>query len=153
MIVAMPVKQAILAAYNELDLQLVQEIAVQGHKQQAKEAEKLLAAKAEYPTFTSIEYWWLDEFVERILFGPHLMTASELLEVPLEKLHEADDRTVHVRFRCGIEITLPSGVLRDSHDPRHKGQLWDGFLLRYPERYPELTRQVKTKQGISDRQI
>lgn len=46
-----------------------------------------------------------------------------------------------------MKTTIPSGVTRDSHDPRHKAILWDGYLLRYPDRYPELAEEVRKKQG------
>ena len=61
-----------------------------------------------------------------------------------------DDRTISIRWRCGLRTIIPSGVTRDSHDPRHKAILWDGYLLRYPDRYPELAEEVRKKQENRD---
>ena len=146
-IMAIPLKKAILSAYNELDLYAVKRIMGMKRRQKALEAEKLLKEKEEHPTFQSIEYWWLDEYVEAITLGQHSYTASDLKLMGKEAAL-VDDRTVIVKWRCGLESTVPSGVTRDSHDPRHKAILWDGYLLRYPDRFPELTEEVKRKQGI-----
>ena len=42
-------------------------------------------------------------------------------------------------------MRISSGVLRDSQDPRHKAELWDAYLLRYPEKFPELAEEVRKK--------
>ena len=97
----------------------------------------LLRIKEEYPTFNTIDYWWLDDLVESISFGLHTHNTTEL------KKGGIDDRTVSVHWKCGIVTTVSSGVVRDSQDPRYKAGLWDAYLLRYPERYPELAEEVR----------
>ena len=146
-IMAIPLKKAILSAYNELDLYAVKRIMSMKRRQKVLEAEKLLKEKEEHPIFQSIEYWWLDEYVEAITLGQHSYTASDL-KLMGKGSALVDDRNVTVKWRCGLESTVPSGVLRDSQDPRHKAILWDGYLLRYPERFPKLTEEVKRKQGL-----
>lgn len=149
-ILAPPVRKAVLDAWNTLDVDAVERVAGQKLKNRAAEAKKLLAAKAENPTFEQIEFWWLDEYVEDISFGQHSHTASELKAMEPDAAKELDDRTISIKWKCGLLTTLPSGVKRDSQHPRHCAGLWDGFLLRYPDRYPQLTEEVRKKRGLSD---
>jgi hypothetical protein len=148
-ILAPPVRKAVLDAWNTLDVDAVERVAGQKLKNRAAEAKKLLAAKAENPTFEQIEFWWLDEYVEDISFGQHSHTASELNAMEPDAAKEVDDRTISIKWKCGLVTTLPSGVKRDSQHPRHCAELWDGFLLRYPDRYPQLTEEVRKKRGLS----
>ena len=83
----------------------------------------------------------------KIEFGQHGYTASDLNLMEEDQRRILDDRTITIKWRCGLKTTIPSGVTRDSHDPRHKAILWDGYLLRYPDRYPELAEEVRKKQG------
>lgn len=147
-IMAAPLRKQILLAYNELELEAVRRIAGQKRRKLAEEAKKLLEAKEKYPAFETIEYWWLDEFVREFSFGQHSYTASALQEMDETVARAVDDRTVTITWKCGLTTTVPSGVVRDSHDPRHKAELWDNFILRYPERYPALAEQVRKKRGI-----
>lgn len=131
------VKNAIIKAYETLDLDEVNRITNSKNTDRAKKAELLLQIKEKYPSFSRIEYWWLDDLVESINFGLHSHTTTEL------KNGGVDDRTVSIHWKCGIISTLSSGVVRDSQDPRHKAELWDAFLLRYPDRFPNLVGEVR----------
>ena len=148
-ILAPPVRKAVLDAWNTLDVDAVARITGQKLKNKAEEAKKLLAEKAEHPAFETIEYWWLDEYVDSISFGQHSHTASELKAMEPDAAKELDDRTISIKWKCGLVTTLPSGIKRDSQHPRHCAELWDGFLLRYPDRYPQLTEEVRKKRGLS----
>lgn len=131
------VEKAILKAYESLDLKEVNRIINSKNTDRAENAELLLQVKEKYPAFSKLDYWWLDDLVESISFGLHSHTASEL------KNGGIDDRTVSVHWKCGIITTLSSGVLRDSQDPRHKAELWNAYLLRYPSQFPELVEEVR----------
>lgn len=131
------VEKGILEAYNTLDLEEVKCIINSRNTDKSENAELLLKVKEKNPSFGKIDYWWLDDLVESIRFGLHSHNATEL------KKGGIDDRTVSIRWRCGIVTTLSSGVLRDSQDPRHKAELWDAYLLRYPEQFPELAEEVR----------
>lgn len=146
-IMAIPAKKAILDAWNNLDLSEVQRVSTMKLKRRAEEAGKLLQGKAEHPTFDSIDYWWLDEYVAKIEFGKHSYTASDLKLMDETQAKVLDDRTITITWRCGIKTTVPSGVVRDSQDPKHKAILWDGFILRYPDRYPDLAEEVRKKKA------
>lgn len=147
---AIPLEEAILSAYRDVDLETVKKVAGYKQRRRAAEAVKLLKIKEEYPVMEGIHYWWLDELVASITLGRHTYTATQLDGMPADLMDKADDRTVTIHWRCGLETTLPSGVIRDSHDPRHKAQLWDAFILRYPERTPALAEEVRKKRGIKD---
>ena len=146
-IMAIPAKKEILDAWNNLDLSEVQRVSTMKLRHRAEEAKKLLEGKAEHPTFDSIDYWWLDEYVAMIEFGQHSYTASDLKLMDETQAKVLDDRTITITWRCGIKTTVPSGVVRDSHDPKHKAGLWDGFILRYPDRYPDLAEEVRKKKA------
>ena len=146
-IMAIPVKKAILDAWNSLDLAEVERISTMKLRRKAEEAGKLLEGKAAHPAFDAVDYWWLDEYVAKIEFGQHSYTASDLKLMEPEQAKVLDDRTITITWRCGLMTAVPSGVVRDSHDPKHKAKLWDGYLLRYPDRYPKLAEEVRKKQA------
>ena len=146
-IMAIPVKKAILDAWNSLDLAEVERISTMKLRRKAEEAGKLLEGKAAHPAFDAVDYWWLDEYVAKIEFGQHSYTASDLKLMEPEQAKVLDDRTITITWRCGLMTAVPSGVVRDSHDPRHKATLWDGYRLRYQERYPKLAEEVRKKQA------
>ena len=146
-IMAIPVKKAILDAWNSLDLAEVERISTMKLRRKAEEAGKLLEGKAAHPAFDAVDYWWLDEYVAKIEFGQHSYTASDLKLMEPEQAKVLDDRTITITWRCGLMTAVPSGVIRDSHDPRHKAKLWDGYLLRYQDRYPKLAEEVRKKQA------
>lgn len=146
-IMAIPAEKEILKAYNELDLIAVKRIAQQKNQKRKEEAEKLLLGKEENPELSSIEFWWLDDYVKMIEFGRHYYTASDLAGMPGAVRKSVDDRVIYIHWRCGLVSKIPSGVIRDSHDPKHKAKLWDAYLLRYPDRHPELTDEVIRKQN------
>ena len=109
------VKSAVLDAYNRLDINSLQKIIASGDLQNAKEAEKLLKTKTEHPAFETVDYWWLDEFVQEIRFGQHTFSGLE----SVNEGHESDDRTVSIVWKCGIVTTVPSGI---KGDPRKKAE-------------------------------
>ena len=145
-IMSIPVKDAILSAYAQVNLAEVERISRMKLKKRAAAAKKLLEVKAEHPTFEVIDYWWLDDLVEKIEFGQHSYTASDL-KLMGDAARIVDDRIINITWKCGMVTTVPSGVERDSHDPRHKAKLWDGYILRYPDRYPKLAEEVRKKRA------
>jgi DNA invertase Pin-like site-specific DNA recombinase len=133
------VLKAVLTAYREVDLDAVRAVAGGKDHKLAKQANVLLAFKEKHPEMDTIEYYWLDELVEKIIFGRHERTEAEIAA------GEEDDRTITLAWRCGIKTTVPSGVNRDSRLPRHRAELWEGYLLRYPDKFPELLEEETWK--------
>lgn len=144
-IMAIPAEKAILSAYNTVDMEEVKRVAGLKQKRREAEAKKFLRLKEEYPEMKEIHYWWLDDAVASITFGQHTYTATQLAEMPSDLRGKADDRTITVHWRCGVSTTLSSGVVRDSQDPHHKAELWDSYILRYPDKYPALTEEVRKR--------
>lgn len=99
---------ALVNAYNSLDMDEVKRIAGQKGAD-AEEAKKLIAAREKYPEVASVEFWWLDDFVDRIEYGAHTSTTDE---------------TISIFWKCGIRQTVPSGVVKATQNPRHKAALW-----------------------------
>ena len=151
-ILAAPVNKGILSAWNDkLSLALIKsyieriERIEQIEDSRIVEANKLLATKLRCPSFIIIDYWWLDDFVKKIEFGKHSRTATEIER--FERLFSnteknIDDRTICISWKCGLETTVPSGVERDSQDPHHKAKLWDAYVMRNPDVYPELVEEL-----------
>ena len=100
------VKNAVLDAYNHLDLKAVQERTDLEDPIADEEVEKLLKIKAEHPVFEKVDYWWLDDLVKEIRFGQHTAPCSEAINQGCEK----DDRTISIIWKCGLTTTLPSGI-------------------------------------------
>ena len=146
-IVAAPVIEAILKAYRTVDMDKVRRAAEAKLRWKADAARLFLTTRERYPEMDSVEYWWLDDLVRSITFGKHTYTQTELMEMPEDVRKTVDDRTVTVHWKCGVNTTLPSGVSRDSQHPRHKAELWDAYLLRHPDKYPDYTADVLRKQG------
>ncbi len=144
-ILSAPVKEKILEAWNMLNIDEVRRIIGMKRKKKAAEARELLEEKEKHPSFDTIEYWWLDEYISKIEFGKHSYTASDLNLMEPMQAKILDDRTITITWRCGLTTTVSSGVRRDSQDPRHKAILWDRFVLRYPDRYPDLVKEIRNQ--------
>lgn len=134
---AEPLKAAVLDAYWKVDETDIEELAAAGNT----EAAFFLDYKEKHPSFPTVEYFWLDDLVDHMELGMHTYSAGELAHGM-----GPDDRTLTVFWKCGMKTTVPSGVRRDSQHPRHIAELWDGYLLRYPERHPELAKQAKMRR-------
>jgi len=76
------VTEALLKAYAKLDTDGVTD-------------EKTVKIKEENPEMFSVEYWWVDDLVEKITFGKHL---------------GCGDLTMTVHWICGKETTVSSGA-------------------------------------------
>ncbi len=143
---AAPIKRAVLEAYNTLDIKAVQKIAVSDNPETAAEVQKLLKTKEEYPTLDAVHYWWLDDLVRELTLGRHSHMASELRLLGEDAV---DDRTISVRWRCGLTSTLSSGVIIDAQDPRKKAERWDAYVLKHPDSFPQLVEEIKrSREGI-----
>ena len=130
------VDKAILKAYADLDLKEVPD---------SEEGRMMRSVKAEHPTFDAVDYWWLDDLVERIEFGMHSYAPTELSAMPEEMREPADDSTMTITWKCGLAQTVPTGIIRDSQFPKHKAVLWDAYVLRHEEKYPRQAMEVRAK--------
>lgn len=104
------VRDAVLNAYNHLDLESVQAGSGTGNPDET-EVEKIKRIKEEHPVFEKVDYWWLDELVKEIQFGQH--SIPETMDIS----PETDDRTIRIIWKCGLTSILPSGI---KGDPRKK---------------------------------
>ncbi len=135
------VQQAILKAYREVPAGQLLEIAEGKTAGNPEHAARFLDVKAEHEAFEKVDYWWLDELAESFAFGKHSVKASGLESISPE-LRE-DDRVLTIQWRCGITTTVSTGLKGDWQHPAYRAGKWDEFLLKYPERFPELTAEVQ----------
>ena len=141
-IIGAPVEQAVLSAYKDINMKALQKKAGMRDYKTALAATQMLRIKQEHPAFDKIDYWWLDELVERIDFGLHSHTASELKAIgDMDSI--MDDRTISILWRCGLVSTVSSGVKTTRDDPRRRAREWDALILSRPEQYPELVQEIK----------
>lgn len=76
-------EEAVLKAYNELDVTGVKD-------------ETTIRIKEMYPTFSTVDYWWVKELISEITFGKHYA--------------DKDTQTVIVHWFCEKESVVPSGA-------------------------------------------
>lgn len=70
-ILAEPIKEALLDAWNELTRKTIIELLGVKNAEHV-EAKRLLIEKKKNPEFDDVDYWWLDEYMLRITFGRHV---------------------------------------------------------------------------------
>ena len=70
-ILAEPIKEALLDAWNDLTRKTIIELLGVKNAEHV-EAKRLLIEKKKNPEFDDVDYWWLDEYMLRITFGRHL---------------------------------------------------------------------------------
>lgn len=79
----------------------------------------------------TLEYWWLDDNVERIEFGAHMMMprVEKMLRAKRGKIR--DDRTMTVKWKDGRETTVSTGITMDKQMPMTMVSLYDAWLERH----------------------
>ena len=88
------VDKAVLDAYKQIDTKQVRELTA---GRNARAAQATLKIKKEHPTFRRVDFWWLDELAERIVFGR--------------------DNSVTVHWKCGLQTSAVMAIINNSHDP------------------------------------
>ena len=133
-----PIEKAILDAYRDFDMGLLSSLKDEG----SDAAARFFELKKENPEFSCLDYYWMDDLIDHFELGKHTYSESELKEMTNEDRIQNDDRWISIYWKCGVKTILSSGVKRDSQHPKHIAELWDGYVMRYPDRYPEVTKQV-----------
>ena len=133
------VENVLLKAYAELDMDEIRKLAESGNR----EAKTLWQTKQEDPAFTTVEYWWLDEFIGKIRFGKHTYTPAELRAMPKKKREKMNDSKIRIVWRCGIRQEFPTGIIRLTQYPRNRAKLWNDKILENADRYPEQAEAVR----------
>ena len=114
------VNNALIEAYNQLDIQNLSDIA--------------LEIKKQYPIIGRADFWWIDDMIDHIEFGKHSFTERE------RKIKEAygdgyiDDRILTVFWKCGVVTTVSSGVREDVNNPAHIADLLRKSVIRAEKR-------------------
>lgn len=143
----LPVEAAVLSAWNSIDLEAVRAAAQGEDAELAARAKRLLEVKREHPSFKKIDYWWLDELAEEISFGKHSWTPTMLKKLDEAEQKAVDDRILRIDWRCGVSTTVSTGLKSDWQEPVSRAARWDEYLLRNPDKYPELTEEVRQQRN------
>ena len=88
------VDAAVLEAYKQIDPEQVNALTT---GRNAEAAQALLKMKNRRPAFHNVDFWWLDELVERITFGKNY--------------------TVTVHWKCGLQTSAQMAITNRRHDP------------------------------------
>ena len=131
------VDNAILSAYASLELKGLDD---------SEGAELLRKIRAEYPSFQTIEYWWLDDLIQQIEFGQHTYSPTELSAMPEEIRLQKDDSNLIITWRCGITQTVSTGITEDKFFPRNMAARWDAFAMEREGVYPKEAAEARAKK-------
>ena len=88
------VDAAVLDAYKQIDPGQVNKLTTDRNADAAK---ALLGMKKKRPVFHNVDFWWLDELVERITFGKNY--------------------SVTVHWKCGLQTSGQMAITNHKHDP------------------------------------
>lgn len=70
-----------------------------------------------------VEYYWLEDLVDKIEIDAHLSVSCALSE------SENDDRTITVFWKFGLKTIVPTGLEKEKDNPRHIQNYIDGILI------------------------
>ena len=129
------VEPALLKAYETVDLEEVKE--KRKDPKFKEDATLFLSMKKETPAFESVDYWWVDDLIDRIEFGEHKSNARDILRMKAMGMEPDDDRTMKVYWRCGVVTTVPSGALEGRDDPMKVAQMHRRMLERQQKKEAE----------------
>ena len=133
------VENALLKAYAELNMNKLQALVDSG----SREAKTLWEVKQKEPTFLTVEYWWLDEFIEKIQFGKHTFSPSELAAMTKENRDRMDDSKILIAWKCGIKQVFSTEANRFTQCPRYRAKLWKDHILANEKQYSEKAESLK----------
>lgn len=133
------VDNVLMRAYAELDMEEIKALADSG----SMEAKTLWETKQTEPVFSTVEYWWLDEFIEEIQFGQHTYTPGELRLMGKKRREKADDSTIQITWRCGLTQVLSTGITRLAQHPRSRAKRWNEYMLEHEDRYPDHAEAIR----------
>ena len=102
-------------------------------------AHHTLKIKKQYPLFKSVEFWWVDDLINHIEFGPHKTFPQEKPQTPDLEKNNIDDRTMTVFWKCGIITTVMSGANTDQEHPPYIAELYNNYLKRQRKKERETT--------------
>lgn len=143
-----PVEKALLDAYQALELGDLQKLLPDmqkkptGHSSlsELNNEEHLQLAiqiKEDHPRFSRVDYWWVDDMIDRIEFAavsPLTATTSELHQnIPGAVSNQSPEQTSYtmtVYWRCGLTTTVPAGITSHRDDPVYIAGLYAAMLER-----------------------
>lgn len=116
------VDAALLEAYHSLQIESLQIKSPRIKSESKSEAiQQMLESKRTHPSMESVQYWWLDDLVERVEFGTEIMI---------------------VFWKCGQASEVPLHGSK-TEEPMHVAELYRNFLIRQEKRKSEIERKQR----------
>lgn len=88
------------------------------------------AAKEKGVQEETLEYWWLEDMVDYISFGPHMLLPRVEKMLRAKRAKPREDRTLTVYWKDGTETTVTTGIDKDKDMPITLVSLYDAWLER-----------------------
>ena len=122
------VEAALLEAYRRLDAAKIEEKVKSPRF--GNGAKLALEMKKAHPSFSRVDFWWVDDLIDHIEFGKHSKTEREYRRMVALGEKVIDDRTMKVYWKCGLITTVMSGVKADREHPAYIAGLFNDMLER-----------------------
>jgi len=98
------IEEAVLNAYKEVDMNAVHEKLASRKKPNRETAQMLLDMKKKYPQFRKVDYYWVDDLIDRITF---------------DKEH-----ALSVHWKCGVMTTVQLPIRHLRENPIYAGGVY-----------------------------
>ncbi len=118
-------EKGVLACYGHIYIEEIQQLCLSAGGRQ--EMEKMLEMKKSHPVFHRVDYYWLDELAERIVFGRHSALPGD---------GEQDCR-ITVYWKCGVQTIADTGISRQQDMPGYLAELHENWLARHQDQRGE----------------
>lgn len=135
------IEKAVLEAYQKVDCNILCDKIRKSQSESVKEAAKqMLALKQKHPKMEKVEYYWLEDLVDKIEIGAHLFVSCALSE------SENYDRTITVFWKFGLKTIVPTGLEKEKDNPRHIAELYRRYLNRHKDTKQNAQKQIQNTQ-------
>lgn len=112
------VSKAIRDSYRQLDTKMLTKKLESESEEQRQQAAFALEYKKAYPEFKTLEYFWMDDLIEKVVPGKHTTMPMIVKMLKGKGGYVEDDRTISIYWRCKIKTTVFSGVQKDKDMPQ-----------------------------------
>lgn len=132
------IEKAVLEAYCKIDCKTLHKVIREGQNKDAQKAAKQMAAlKQKHPKMEKVDYYWLEDFVDKIEIGTHLSIARTGAAT------ENNDRTITVFWKFGFNTIVPTGIEKEKDAPWYVAELYRRYLNRHKNTKQQVEKQIQ----------